>query len=256
MYCEYGTYTGDDVGIHDQTLYSSEFNHHIVLLGTNTPAALHPDGEVVDCTDPGAMMADFAPVFISGVGLDGSNTWSLPDGMATKLRTGQRYVIQVHYVNTSGDRIEVQDAETMSFVPVDDVTTWAAPFVMNSDRFDVPPQQSASESFECTLDQDLDFLFILGHMHEWGTAFSIKQLGDVDTTLLDIPEWDPSFRDLPPTQQYEPGTMMLPSGTRLQTNCEWSNTTDDDLTFPKEMCVGVSMVYPALTPVICDAGSQ
>jgi hypothetical protein len=254
MWCQFGTYHGDDVGIHEYTTYhAAQFNHHVIILGTTAPENEYPDGTLIDCTQTNSLpMGDFAPLFVASVDGSGNVAPALPDGMAAKLRDGQRYVIQDHFVNTSGDRLLMQDAINLGFMDPAVVENWAAPFIMNSSTFALPPQQPSTESFECTLEDDLTFLFINGHMHEWGTSLTVENLS-TENTLYDVPVWDQSFRDLPPTDVFAPGDMVLPAGTTLRTTCNWDNDTDDTIEFPKEMCVGVAMVYPALTPIICDA---
>ena len=52
------------------------------------------------------------------------------------------------------------------------VETWAAPLVLVDTDFSLPPGESTTVSFDCALEEELNLLFLLGHMHEWGTAFS------------------------------------------------------------------------------------
>jgi hypothetical protein len=135
-------------------------------------------------------------------------------------------------------------------MPEAEVETWAAPFVLNSSDFRIPAQESATHSFDCEVPQDLNELYVTGHMHEWGTAFRTEQIGL--GTVYEQTEWDPEWRDSPPVQAYAPGSYLIPAGSTLRTTCNWFNDTDEDLTFPSEMCDTVTVVYPQLTALICD----
>jgi hypothetical protein len=124
---------------------------------------------------------------------------------------------------------------------------------MSHGAFSVPPGESLTVSFDCRFEQEWNVLYTLGHLHEWGTAIKLEQVqGDVTTTVFDIAEWEPAFRDAPPTFRYEPGEYVLPADATLRTTCSWFNDTDQPLEFPHEMCVSVAMVYPQTTAAICD----
>mgnify|MGYP003408685625 CR=1 FL=1 len=65
MYCLFGTYTGDDVGIHAFDTYQGETGHHIVLMGTTSSELDYPDGAVIDCTATDSLpMADLEPLIL------------------------------------------------------------------------------------------------------------------------------------------------------------------------------------------------
>ena len=102
LYCLFGTYTGDDIGIHAFDTYQSEIGHHIVLLGTSASELDFADGEVIDCTATNSLpMADLEPLILPTGGSVGVGGTTLPDGYAVKLRHGQRWVIQGHWLNTT-----------------------------------------------------------------------------------------------------------------------------------------------------------
>lgn len=55
MYCVWGTYEGEDVGLTGFEVIQSPFGHHLQLMGTTASAVDHPDGEVADCTSTEAL---------------------------------------------------------------------------------------------------------------------------------------------------------------------------------------------------------
>lgn len=255
MWCLFGTYTGPDVGIHTFDIYQNAFGHHLQLMGTTASDLDYPDGTVMDCTATGSLpMADLEPLALPTGGNIGEIELALPEGMAVKLDEGQRWVIQAHYLNTSTDAFLAEDVAIVGTLAEDAVTTWAAPLVMNRQAFEVPPAEEASVTFDCAFEQDYTVLYMLGHMHEWGTAYKVEQLDDqgAASTVYEVPEWSAEYRDSPPVSSYADGEWVLPAGTPLRTTCSWFNDTDETLVFPHEMCATVGVVYPALTPDICS----
>jgi hypothetical protein len=261
--CLFGTLDWpEDRAIHFQGNYQSENGHHIVLLRTSVDPRDYPDGEVFDCTEDGELdMTDMEPLFILPQGVDpetGAVEYTLPEGMAAELPGGSRYVLQSHYVNTTDKPIRVQDAVTFGFIPPETVTAWTAAFTHVYTSHPIQPGEEKTLSFECAFDnrgQDLNILFMGGHMHEWGTAFHTDLLragSSEPDRIYDIPVWDTLYRDLPPINDYTDDPLVIHEGDRFSTNCTWVNTEDYVLDFPHEMCVTFGMVYPSKVPMICD----
>lgn len=265
MVCVFGTYTGPTVGMHDVFTYQGRGGHHLQLMGTGTPAADVPDGTIMDCTGDGGQfqMADLQPVGVTNGGsVDGEPigvSMPLAEGMAFELESGQRYVLQSHYVNTETVPVRVRDLAVVTTIPVEDVDasgTWAAPLIFNRSDFVIPAGGQLETSFQCTTEEDWNVIYVLGHMHEWGTRFSVtRQDGASWTPFYEVPEWDPVYRDKPQVDYYPDGVMPIPAGTTFETSCAWQNDKDHDLVFPHEMCVAVNIVYPQKTTVICDGNA-
>jgi hypothetical protein len=263
MICLFGTYTGPDVGLHDVHTFQARYGHHVQLMGTTTPALDAPDGTVVDCTGESGdfEMADLEPIGVTNGGtVDGDAidiAMPLPPGMAVELESGQRYVVQSHYLNSGPDPIRVRDRAVLTTIPADQVETWAAPLIFNRDDFRIPAGGTLTTSFSCTVDADVSLVYLLGHMHEWGTSFQIDQVdGTTRTPFYAVPEWDPVYRDAPIVLSAVDDPVDIAAGTTFETTCSWANGTDEDLVFPHEMCVSVAFVYPQKTTLICDGNGQ
>ncbi len=271
MYCLVGTYTGTDQGVHTLTTYQAASGHHLVLMGTTATAVDYADGEIFDCTTTAQLnMSNLEPIVLATTGYTGGakleNEITIPEGMAVKLDAGQRWVMQAHYLNTSTESIRVRDVAVLEYVPPENVTTWAAPFVLNNAGFSIPAGTDGyTEAFDCTFgggsadheeipDTGWYALYLNSHMHEWGKAFQLTRTrGAVADKVIDIPAWNPYFRDAPPTTIYAPDTFDIAPGDTFRTSCTWFNDTDTPIEFPDEMCDSVGLVYPQRTPVICDA---
>ncbi len=262
MHCVFGTYHGPDQGVHGLITYQNAFGHHLVPMGTTASELDYPDGTVVDCTQTGSIsMTDLEPIVVPNGTQVGDEYVDLgmeiPDGMAVKLDEGQRFVMQGHWINTGTEPILAKDVAVFEFIDPAEVDTWAAQLVTNHGEFSLPPQETSSVSFDCTFDADYTFVYMLGHMHEWGRSLKVEEVsGDTVRTVYEVPAWDPVYRDQAPVTNFTSEPYSLAAGTTLRTTCEWFNDTDEPLEFPHEMCVSVSLVYPLLTTNICDGGNQ
>lgn len=258
MQCIIGTYTGPDVGMTDYFVYQNEFGHHLQLMGTTLSELDYPDGMVFDCTKSEDFpMADMEPLMLQTGANNSDIAFDLPDGMAVKLDEGQRWMLQAHYINYGTDAILARDIAAIVPTAVESVETWAAPMVENRQGFSIEPHADGAVTFDCPVDTDDDqpvyLLYLLGHMHEWGTYFKTEFVrNDVPEIAYEIPVWDAAYRDTPPANTYAQGEVMLNDGDIIRTTCNWYNDTDNALTFPNEMCASVSVAYPSLTPIICS----
>lgn len=259
MYCNAGTYEGPDIGIHAINTWQNQYGHHLQFFGLRATEIDYPDGVSFPCgTGTDFDMTDTEPVGIpTSVWIGGENTIDNPllDGMAFKFSSGQRYLLQAHYVNTGIVAVRVHDLVSFDVLDPDtEVETWAAPLIMNNANIEIPAGQAGSMTFDCTIEDEANVLFANGHMHEWGTSIRVgRWKGDVETVLTDVPVWQSVYRDSPPTTYFGSGEVVLTPGDVIRTECNWFNDTDETLAFPHEMCDGVALAYPLLNSWICDA---
>lgn len=254
QYCLFGTWTGEDVGLYAYASHQAALGHHLVLLGTTASTRDYPDGALVDCTDTSSIMTSFSPLITPEPVAQGETAITLPEGFAVKLREGQRWIVQAHYVNTTTTPVRVQDVLTLAWRPVGEVTTWAAALALNNESFRLAPQQETTSSVDCTFPQDLQVLYLTGHMHEHGRRFDFSAGADASmlSPVVQMSDWKLEYRDNPPVTRFQPGELTLAANSLLRTTCTWFNDTDEALTFPAEMCTTAGMVYPALTTQICS----
>ncbi len=256
--CWYTTYEGEDVGIVDGTFrQSSMFGHHVIVMRTNADEDDVPDGTVVDCTSS-ENMSDMEPFIlpsdIEGVGL---THLELPDGMANKLKSGERLLVQSHHINTTADPVKLNDRIELHVTDLEQVETFVAPLAHTSTNLSIDPGEQSKE-VTCVFEKDHTFLYLLGHMHEWGSSITVDYNKDDGTVerIYEILEWDVLYRDLPPITRYgedtEHGILEVKEGESFTTTCTWFNDTDETLGFPEEMCVATAMVYPATVAMVCD----
>jgi hypothetical protein len=217
-----------------------EGRHHITLYYTESPKEVghHP------CSDE--EMLEWRQVAATGGG-DENDGYGLPDGLAMRVPAGAQLVIQVHYVNLEPEPVMRNDAVTMNVVDPANVVEYANIHVTLDADFDIPPHSTGSSTTICEVREDTQAVLLLGHMHEWGTRYTLDILNEdlsVAETLYEE-DWLPLYSSHPPAFRYpidEP--LVLPAGTLLRQRCEWNNTEEEPLTFPREMCLSFMYYYP------------
>ena len=256
QYCLFGTYEGEDIGLHASEEFQAASGHHVVMLGTNFTTSEHPDGEMIDCTGENDIdMLRAEPLFIQGAYDDRyPSAASLPEGMAIKLAHGARYILQSHHINTTGTPILVQDAINLILTPAEEVDTWAATYAHSSINISIAPGESKTLTITCEFEEELSLLNLMGHMHEHGTAFSVDAVIDgASSQLYDVPDWLPEFRDDGDLILLDFGDepLQVQPGDTFTTTCSWHNSTDHTLQFPEEMCATVGVAYPRESALTC-----
>ena len=257
QYCYVTTWHGGDTAITFQGTYQSHFGHHIIFLATKASETDFPDGMQFDCTEIDAMpMEETEPILLTpvvGSGDPPMYEYTLPEGMGVRLKDGTRLLMQSHYVNTSADRLLVQDAINIGVSPQDTIETWMAPFAHTDVDLSLPPNQESSWTVTCAWEEEVNLLFMTGHMHEWGSAFTVDWThGDETERIYTIDTWDPLYRDAPPINDYQDTPLTISPGDTFTTTCTWWNNTDAVIDFPQEMCATSGMVYPQKVPLICE----
>lgn len=185
----------------------------------------------------------------------GEGAVSLPPGYAMKVPGGKQLVVQAHYINTTGAPMRVSDKVVVKLVPDEKVKHLANMWALSDGQLEVPSRASATRQGTCKTAFDMNLLVVLGHMHEWGKTFRLDIIDDAGDTVEVLYEqkWDPVFTSHPPLLRFgEDSPRLLPKGTRLRQTCSWDNTTDEPLTFPREMCISVLYYWPDNGFTVCE----
>lgn len=261
LMCYYGTYTGPTIGVAYMAPLSADYSHHNQLkaVPANDPAL---DGDLVDCQSTD-LMSVYVPLF-EAVGIEPSaetadGDWlDLPDGVAMKLREGQRWVLDMHYINTTDQTLLVNNGVNLDSVPVESVTAWASALQFDNGGPQLAPGKSTTDSFTCAFEEDMQVLSLLGHMHKRGTSYAMDYTDSAGQTsrVYDIPEWDGGYYPYYPLiLSYLDGEFPVAAGDSITTTCSWFNETDQTLGFPDEMCTTVVVVTPLEDPRSCIRGT-
>ena len=213
--------------------------HHITVYYTTVPMAPthHP------CTD--AEMISWNQ--IGGAASGGEPVLPLPDGAAIKVPANVQIVIQAHYVNTTASTETTDDRVSVEIADPSTVQQYVNFWVINDDGFTVQPASTGKSVSTCTFPQELKTVILLGHMHEFGTHYTLEQIDAAGNTLATVYDkaWQPSYMSHPPlitTSLAAP--LDIAAGTIFRQTCTWNNSSPNPLTFPTEMCVAFGYYFP------------
>lgn len=230
------TYTSNitdrDLFVHTTRGTESKMGHHAILYYTSTP--VEPRTET--CT--GQSMETLSQT-IGGAGGEGQAFWEPPANVGTIIPKGSQFVLQSHWINTGNETLDVQ-AMMVTEPGVDGPgRIEAGTLAVVNIGFQVPPMGTASATTECIMDKDYHLMMSLGHEHEWGSHVhaEVTRSGGVIEQLFDR-EFAAHDTFDPPVNGYGvKAPLVFSKGESVRMTCQWQNTTDDTLAFPREMCV-------------------
>jgi hypothetical protein len=190
----------------------------------------------------------------AGESKEASGQLALTDGLAIRVPAGVQIVLQSHYVNP-GDAFMTDDTASVHLMDPDDVVDYVNQFLTIDVGFDVPPHQELESTTTCVVPRDLQIVRLLGHMHEWGSHYTLEEIDDQDRrqrVLIDE-DWLPLYTSSPPVQKFTmEDPLVLKAGTRLRQTCSWRNDETEHLRFPREMCLSYGFYYPDGGEVTCE----
>lgn len=267
LICYYGVYEGEEVGVtYMAPLSVPGFTHH------NQLKAVYDDsiapGTLQACPEINNGMPVYAPLFESvGIPIEGGtapkadengvfNWINFPDGIAFRLKPGQRWVMDLHYVNTTGDTLIVNAAVNIGTVDPVEVDQWAGAVQFDAGTLDIPPNQESTVDFVCDFQQDLNILSLMGHMHDAGTSYTIDWVHpEGENRVYEVNNWSSAYREYPKIDSWDKDAFPVKTGEGLRTRCSWNNTSDEALAYPHEMCTSVVVMYPLDEPRSCFGGT-
>jgi len=112
-------------------------------------------------------------------------------------------------------------------------------------KFKILPQSGATADATCVLQRDVQLVDFTNHMHDFGSKVHTEEIhANGDTVDLQRNEkWLYEWQFNPVREKWsvkEPH--VLKAGDTLHTQCTWNNTSAEELTFPREMCVGAGFM--------------
>ncbi len=258
FWCYWGTYKGPTTGVtHFRPFQADGYDHHNLLRAVT--GVREDDGVMGLCPSAGAI-GHYGPMYWpTGVepGPDVENWLNLPDGVAMQLQQDQKWVLDMHYINPTGCTLLVQNGVNLGTLAAEEVESWAAPIRLDAgDTVEIPANSDATIEFECEWPDDINVLSVGAHMHDMGANFSVDLVhtDGVVESVYEIEEWDPEYRNFPLMLNYPDGGIAVEAGDSFRTNCSWSNTTDEDIRFPDEMCSTLVSAYPVEQTMTCNLG--
>ncbi|HSO41202.1 MAG TPA: hypothetical protein VLT33_52105 [Labilithrix sp.] len=228
--------------------FQSKFGHHAILM--EVVGAESRLGESRKCTDSDMTNARF----LAG-GSDAAAQFRIPEGVAFRIQKQSVLMIQTHWINTSTSAAVGQAVFNIAVQPPNGTRQAAQLFAAYTAKVTLPPRGPAKATTECKIQQDMNLFALGGHAHEWGThvRLSIDRAGKNE--MLYDHDWEPHFQADPPLNYFETkAPLQLHAGDVLHVDCEYQNTTDAEIRFPREMCVGMGFYFPGTADIQCGDG--
>ena len=229
--------------------FQSKFGHHAILM--EVVGAESRLGESRKCTD-----ADMTNARFLAGGSDAAAQFKIPEGIAFRIKKKSVLMIQSHWINTSAAPVVGQAVFNIGVQQPDGKREAAQLFAAYTANVTLPPRGPAHAKTECKIQQDLSFFALGGHAHEWGTwvRVSVDRAGGTSQTLYEH-DWEPHYQADPPLSYYETkAPLKLHAGDVLRVECDYQNTSDAEIRFPREMCVGLGFYFPGTADIQCGDG--
>jgi hypothetical protein len=171
--------------------------------------------------------------------------------------------LELHMINATADSMEVTG--TTNFITMDDSeyqNEMGFLFIGDPD-ITIPPNSSIQLGpIFFALPDDYaqsQFFAITGHEHQLGTDVQVSlatNANDPGTPVYDVPGW---LWSEPATVPANP-PFTIPSGGGFRFTCNWTNTTDQTVSFGEsandEMCFFWAYYYPSLGSRVCMHSDQ
>ena len=176
-------------------------------------------------------------------------TFAFPQGVAMDIPANSMVKIEAHYINTTSGDLQGQGAVTLhgttkATAPAYQAANFLAFGTLN---IHIPPNATYSTGpiFQAA-EAGMHLVLITTHEHRLGTRAQVwasSAAGDLSNQIADDRDWaNPAWRVLPSQVDFD-GT----NGLTYQ--CDWTNTTDQTITFGEsaldEMCIIAGYYYPS-----------
>lgn len=199
----------------------------------------------------------FSTRLMGGVGGEGGANSMLPDGVVFRVKKGSYLMVQTHYLNTSEETIMARSVLDVKLEPVDTSRRVASILSSFDPAVTLAPGLETAMDIDCEVQEDLQFLQISNHMHEYGvsTFTEVIEPSGERRMLKDDSSWSYEWALNPNFDNFTvEDPLFVAAGSTLRTHCEWNNTTTEEITFPTEMCVFFGFIL-GNSDINCNAGT-
>lgn len=249
-WCDYVANPFDhEVDVVQSRGYQSKFGHHAILM--DVPGSESRLGQSHECTD-----ADMTNARFLAGGSDAAAQFKIPEGVGFRIKPGAVLMVQTHWINTTDQSATGQTIFDINAKDPTPSRQRAQLFAAFTTKVSLPPRSNSKAQAVCNIKQDMKLFALGGHAHEWGSnvRLHVERKNKVAETLYDKP-WEPTFQADPPLNYYDiAAPLELHAGDVLTVDCDYKNTTDAEIGFPREMCVGVAFFFPGTADIQCGDG--
>ena len=214
------------------------------------------DGEFSACSDieetGGMQIAPLVHIVNLTVPRGDGSIINLPDNVAFRLESGQKYSADIHYINTTDQTVLINSAFNLGLTPTENIDSWVSSFDLDAGAFALPVGEESTISFDCELEADVSIVTLLAHAHQYGTNYKIEHISaDGNSEVIMDIEWVEDYRWNSPTLFFGTGEISMREGDKIRTTCTWDNTSGEVLSFPSEMCTTSGVALGLSGPLFC-----
>jgi hypothetical protein len=226
--------------------------HHMTLSTVTLGGTRLPEGQL-DCTElygDASLMEDQLMFF--GNQDDAEGVMQLPDKTVADFPPALQIIHEVHYVNTTDAPVTLYSYVNAYTIDRDTVEARIWGGQVRDENLSIPAGGTATEWTRCEMNEDVEVIFLAGHMHEKGTRFTVKPWDGAESgeIFFDNDDWHN-----PKITQYDP-PLVIPAGTGFEYACTWENPTDAEVTYgltaEDEMCNLAVVFTPMSTTTLCE----
>lgn len=223
----------------------SEGSHHFIVSMVNDPTAT-----VMPATDckPFRTALQGGPLAITQ---QKDDTIVTPPGVGYGLSANQIVSLELHYINTDADALQVQAQTELYPAEAGANLQDSTVLLIGTTNFSLAPQTTTSTGpryipMPSALD-GVDYFAITGHTHRLGTGVKVSSAASATATPTVLYAPDKYNWDSPTLDQLNPA-VQVPSGGGFVLQCDWNNTTNSTITWGEsalnEMCFFWAYYYP------------
>lgn len=186
--------------IHDTLGSQSKFGHHSILQYSTKPqeAGTRRCSQESEEAQQGQI--------IGGTGGEGTSAIKLPDDVVSEVPAGSQFIINHHWINVGDAEVEAQ-AEMITIPSHADPSSLkiARAVAIVVPDFNIMPKQEGEHSGECTFEEDMNMLSMIGHEHHWGTHVKAERMNSESSDVIFDHDYDPDMVSHPPDHQLSRG---------------------------------------------------
>lgn len=202
-----------------------------------------------------------AVLFGSSTQVVGTEWQRFPKGMAYRIKDGFEIVARMHYLNATPESLTVAPKYQWYTMDEGALQQELTPFAWTYDDFTIPPQGDLTVTADCPLDEAMQVVSLLPHMHQRGTRISASFLGGPLDGKDFFAQSGYGARGDTDIRVYQPAVDVLQGGKGdgLRFSCAWHNELNKSLHYgvgDNEMCVIFGYGYPREATYSAKAGDR
>jgi hypothetical protein len=210
-------------------------SHHAIVYRLDTGT---PSDEPFPCTPfTDILGGDGLPIVLAQ---ESERMVRYPEGTGLRLSAGQLVRLELHYINTTPDPLEVGANVEFDVTPVTSDVQEIGYIFSGTTAINVPARSTGSATQTYSPPPGIRLFGVTTHMHHWGTVATVTLSGE---EIHRSNSWSE-----PPLDTFDP-SIETSAGDTLQVVCEYENGSDTTVHFGEsandEMCFMIALYYPS-----------